>query len=57
MRRWRWQQSALGELVAEFLGTMIIILFGNGVVAMAVAALNQSDRGGQIFQASRRTGC
>jgi glycerol uptake facilitator protein len=52
MRRWRWQQSALGELVAEFLGTMIIILFGNGVVAMAVAALNQSDRGGQIFQAS-----
>jgi glycerol uptake facilitator protein len=52
MRRWRWQQSQVGELVAEFLGTMIIILFGNGVVAMAVAALNQSDRGGQIFQAS-----
>jgi glycerol uptake facilitator protein len=52
MRRWRWQQSTWGELVAEFLGTMIIILFGCGVVAMAVAALNQSDRGGQIFQAS-----
>jgi glycerol uptake facilitator protein len=52
MRRWRWQQSQFGELVAEFLGTMIIILFGNGVVAMAVAALNQSDRGGQIFVAS-----
>jgi glycerol uptake facilitator protein len=51
-RRWRWQQSTLGELVAEFLGTMIIILLGNGVVAMAVAALNQSDRGDQIFQAS-----
>ena len=45
MRRWRWQQTTLGEHVAEFLGTMIIILLGNGVVAMAVAALNQSDRG------------
>ena len=41
-----------GRIGAEFLGTMIIILFGDGVVAMAVAALKQSDRGGQIFQAS-----
>jgi hypothetical protein len=30
-RRRRWQQSAAGEMVAEFLGTMIIILFGNGL--------------------------
>lgn len=51
-RRWRWQQSTLGEHVAEFLGTMIIILLGCGVVAMAVAALNQSGRGDKIFDAS-----
>lgn len=44
-RRWRWQQSTLGELVSEFLGTFIIIAFGDGVVAMVVAALNQSGRG------------
>ncbi len=48
-RRWRWQQSALGELVAEFLGTFIIIAFGDGVVAMSVAALNQSGRGAANF--------
>jgi len=52
MRRWRWQQSTFGEHVAEFLGTAIIILFGDGVVAMAVAALNQSGRGTEIFVAS-----
>jgi glycerol uptake facilitator protein len=45
MRRWRWQRTTWGELVSEFLGTGIIIAFGDGVVAMAVAALNQSGRG------------
>ena len=45
IRRWRWQQTRMGELAAEFLGTFIIIAFGDGVVAMAVAALNQSGRG------------
>ena len=56
MRRWRWQQSTFGEHVAEFLGVMIIILLGDGAVAMAVAALNQSDRGADIFAAAA-TGC
>ena len=48
-RRWRWQQSPLGELFSEFLGTFIIIAFGDGVVAMVVAALNQSGRGPKPF--------
>jgi glycerol uptake facilitator protein len=50
-KRWRWQQSTFGELVAEFLGTFIIIAFGDGVVAMVVAALNQSGRGKAAFLA------
>jgi glycerol uptake facilitator protein len=48
-RRWNWQRSRLGELVAEFLGTFVIIAFGDGVVAMVVAALNQSGRGPKPF--------
>jgi glycerol uptake facilitator protein len=43
-RRWRWAQSTVGELVAEFLGTMVILAFGDGVVAMVVAALPGSGR-------------
>jgi glycerol uptake facilitator protein len=50
-KRWGWQQSTLGELVSEFLGTLIIIAFGDGVVAMVVAALNQSGRGKEAFAA------
>ncbi len=48
-RRWSWQQSTLGELVSEFLGTFVIIAFGDGAVAMVVAALNQSGRGPKPF--------
>jgi glycerol uptake facilitator protein len=47
-----WRRSPAGELVAECFGTFILIVFGDGVVAMAVAALNQSGRGTQIFAAS-----
>ncbi|MGZ4201721.1 MAG: MIP/aquaporin family protein [Thermoleophilaceae bacterium] len=47
-----WRQGTAGELLAEYFGTFILICFGDGVVAMAVAALNQSGRGPLIFAAS-----
>ena len=47
-----WRATAWGEYLSEFLGTFVLILFGDGVVAMAVAALNQSGRGTKIFDAS-----
>jgi glycerol uptake facilitator protein len=34
-----WRRTTAGELVAEVLGTFVLIAFGDGVVAMAVAAL------------------
>src|SRR5919201_1743243 len=48
----RWRRTIWGELSAELLGTFVLISFGDGVVAMAVAALNQSGRGTAIFAAS-----
>jgi glycerol uptake facilitator protein len=39
-----WRSTVWGELSSEFLGTLVLIAFGDGVVAMAVAALNQSGR-------------
>jgi glycerol uptake facilitator len=47
-----WRATAPGEYLAELIGTFILICFGDGVVAMAVAALNQSGRGTLIFDAS-----
>lgn len=43
-----WRKTQWGELLSEFLGTMVLILFGTGVVAMYVAALPQSGRGAGI---------
>lgn len=40
-----WREGQMGELLSEFLGTFILIMFGTGVVAMAVAGLPQSGRG------------
>jgi glycerol uptake facilitator protein len=50
--RARWRATTVGEYGSEFLGTFVLIMFGDGVVAMAVAALNQSGRGEMIFAAS-----
>jgi glycerol uptake facilitator protein len=47
-----WRRTTAGALLAELIGTFVLICFGDGVVAMAVAALNQSGRGTEIFQAS-----
>jgi glycerol uptake facilitator protein len=48
----KWRATLPGELAAEFLGTFVLIMFGTGSVAMAVAALNQSGRGTEPFQAA-----
>jgi glycerol uptake facilitator protein len=40
-----WREGQVGELLSEFLGTFILLMFGTGVVAMAVAGLPQSGRG------------
>src|ERR671923_905244 len=47
--RARWRQTTVGEYGSEFLGTFVLIMFGDGVVAMVVAALNQSGRGDAPF--------
>ncbi|HEX7390824.1 MAG TPA: MIP/aquaporin family protein [Acidiphilium sp.] len=46
---WR-AQSLWAELLAEFLGCVVLIAFGDGVVAVAVAGLPESGRTLVIFQ-------
>jgi glycerol uptake facilitator len=40
-----WRRSNFGDAIGEFAGTFILIMFGVGSVAMAVAALPESGRG------------
>ena len=40
-----WRRGDFGDYVAEFFGVFILIAFGTGVVAMAVAGLPGSGRG------------
>ena len=51
-RRWSWQQSTWGEAGAEFLGTFVLIMFGDAVVATCVAGLSQSGRAAASFGAT-----
>ncbi len=39
-----WRTTVWGEFLSEYMGTFVLIAFGDGVVAMAVAALNSSGR-------------
>jgi glycerol uptake facilitator protein len=48
----RWRATTVGEYGSEFLGTFVLIMFGDGAVAMTVAALNQSGRGEELFSAA-----
>lgn len=48
----QWRSTVWGEYVAEFLGTFVLVAFGCGSVAMTVAALNQSGRGPNPFDAA-----
>jgi len=41
-----------GEALSEYLGTLVLIAFGDGVVALAVVGLPQSGRQAQLFGAS-----
>lgn len=44
-----WRRTDLGDYLAEFFGTFVLIAFGTGVVAMAVAGLPGSGRGDGII--------
>ncbi len=44
-----WRATVWGELLAEFLGSFVLIAFGAGVVAVAVVGLTESGRTSVIF--------
>jgi glycerol uptake facilitator protein len=45
----RWRAGIWGELLSEFLGTLVLIAFGAGCVAVAVVGLTESGRTTVIF--------
>ncbi len=45
-----WWAAAWGELFSEFLGTVVLLAFGAGSVAVAVVGLTISGRTLVIFQ-------
>ncbi|POB09420.1 MIP/aquaporin family protein [Sulfobacillus sp. hq2] len=45
-----WRATTWGELLAEYLGTMVLLAFGAGSVAVAVVGLTMSGRTLVIFQ-------
>jgi glycerol uptake facilitator len=47
-----WRRTTWGEYLSEFVGTFVLIAFGTGVVATAVAGLTQSGRTTNVFVAS-----
>ena len=53
-RRWRWQQSTWGEAGAEFLGTFVLIMFGDGVVATCVAGAQPVRAAAKLAFGQRR---
>lgn len=44
-----WRATGWGEYFSEFLGTFVLLAFGDGVVALAVAGLTMSGRTTVIF--------
>lgn len=44
-----WRHTVWGELLAEFIGSFVLIAFGTGVVAVAVVGLTESGRTTAIF--------